>query len=800
MNRGSREKERAVSDRTRSAASHFFCLALGLCLSALSLCADDFATRRNLFLNYYATAVPNTNQCCSGPHRIGRTGFWAAEGRFQTNDLVNGLTFVNFALADASAEDDNAGFSMWPGMDCFLRWNSVFSPALSNQFRAVFTTCTNYNAGVTYNQRMMLATARYLATGLWGTNAFPNNANAQADYGTGDPTGKAYLLNTILRSPRFGIYEHDSTIYEQYTLGPLRTLAEFAPDADVRNKARMAFDWIVAETAGSYFKCHWATASCRTFPTRTQTSYASTSATMMMTWLFFGGPQPNDFLESYPSALYCMTNFPGILPEVEMAGTNRTQPFTHRTTAVRNTGGFDNAYFKTSYITPRYALYSQAECAVVINGDSSLTITNYGTTSLSDPHQMQRWGVVWDDPNQQTKFWITNPHDPTYSYIGTTIYEDTVQHGGTLAGVYNIPTNALKPDWNHNGALSWQGVPSTNWQQLLGQIPASYTAVVNDSANTGRVFLHYTNVLIAFYISRNFTWTSGNTSFTVPANKLGLAVETASPDEYPQSTASARLAAFRNDVLTSSSVNTNLLTNTTPTLTYIDRHGNVLEITYGQGSKTNGQGVDYQQWPAIGNPWMYQPQAGNLFIVGTNRTVTYNFTNWTETTNNQPALTSVSNRTVHAGVALVITNTATDTDAPPQTLALALITSPTGASLATNTGVLLWRPKTSQADTTNLFTVRVADDGSPSLSATQSFFVTVPPLNKPVFSEPTITSGGLALLIQGDAGPDYTVQASTNLMAWEDVFTTNSPPLPFGWTDTNYPALQQRFYRLLLKP
>jgi hypothetical protein len=54
--------------------------------------------------------------------------------------------------------------------------------------------------------------------------------------------------------------------------------------------------------------------------------------------------------------------------------------------------------------------------------------------------------------------------------------------------------------------------------------------------------------------------------------------------------------------------------------------------------------------------------------------------------------------------------------------------------------------------------------------------------------------------VSGDFGPDYIVQASTNLTAWATIFTTNSPVLPFEWTDsvaTNYPA---RFYRVLLGP
>ena len=218
------------------------------------------------------------------------------------------------------------------------------------------------------------------------------------------------------------------------------------------------------------------------------------------------------------------------------------------------------------------------------------------------------------------------------------------------------------------------------------------------------------------------------------------------------------------------------------------------------GAKINGQSVDYQQWPAISNPWMFQSRMGNLFIYGTNRTIVYNFQNWTETTNNRPALVPVSNQTINAGITLLITNIASDMDQPPQILTFGLATAPTNATITTNSGILSWRPTISQVNSTNLFSVTVADNGTPSLSATQNFTVTVNKLNPPVLAAPLLFNGQINFQINGDAGPDYIIQASTNLLAWTNLFLTNSPTLPFYWTDTNAPILQQRFYRLQLEP
>lgn len=1129
----------------------FLCsLAAVVCLGSPRARADDFSSRSAAFLNYYDTAVPNVTETGSGPHRIGRTGFWAAEGRFLTNDLVNGSNYLFAALGDADSEGTDAGFSMWPAMDCYLRWQtnlpSIFTPAIINLFETQLTTNgTNYSSGATANQQMMFATTRYLAGCVWGTNAFPSGSQFQADFGTGDPTGLAYASNTIVNLPFYGLLEHDSLIYEQFTLGPIYTLEQFAPDPVLRNQARIAFDWAVAEMAGHYFYDNWAVASDRTEPYWIQTQPMPTT---MMSYLFFGGPVPSSYLEAYPSALYCLPGFPGILPEAVMAATNRLQSFTSYATAMRNTGGYNNAYFKTTYLTPGYSLYSQVECGVATNSDGSFNLTNYGTVSLSDPHQMQRWGIIWNAPNDQTKFWITNPYNPVYSgsypntYIGTTISEQTVQLDGTLAAVYNIPTNATKADWNHDG------VPMANYQLLEGQIPTNYSAVIDDSATSGRLFLHYTNVLIALYISTNFTWnadTNLTNYFLIPANIAGLAVETASPSEYTQSTAALRLAAFRNDVLTLGNVNTNFLNGPNPEMIYTDRHGNTLQITFGEGAKTNGQTVDYQHWPTICNPWMVQAQLGKLFIFGTNRTLIYNFNNWTETTNNEPTnlttasltatqndsltvdlatrvgdaetpssnllftvanpvngtvtlssdghtaqftpatnftgtaafdftttdygtdprlvlyynfeppdtlasnliadvsgnartagivavgagaaayspsvppalspfsaqslqlvqnngganavslsrqitvgnldmtngswtfatwfnratqtndnfifyvgdskgfggsgdelqlygtgntntvevrhyntngvldvdlvspglastgqwhhvalvfqhvadgtnnlllyldgvsvastnvtwalrqdyplvfgghnstttktyrwfngllddlvlfrgalsaaeiarlaagtvshfggwtvtntisinvlaapdsppvLAPVANQTINAGVTLLITNVATDASQPPPVLTYSLPVAPTNATITGGTGIVCWRPIVAQANSTNPFSVVVADNHTPSLSATQSFFVTVNPLYPPIMTGTIVTNNRLTFEVSGSFGPDYTIQGSTNLSDWANLFVTNSPSPPFNWTDTNPPVHSPQFYRLLLGP
>jgi hypothetical protein len=168
-------------------------------------------------------------------------------------------------------------------------------------------------------------------------------------------------------------------------------------------------------------------------------------------------------------------------------------------------------------------------------------------------------------------------------------------------------------------------------------------------------------------------------------------------------------------------------------------------------------------------------------------------------TNTAPVLSAVSNRTVNVGVSLSITNSVTDTDVPAQTLTFSLPVGPTNATLVSSNGIFNWRPLVTQANTTNPVTVVVTDNGTPGLSATQSFSVVVNPLTVPTVTVPGLMGGQIGFSISGQAGPDYSVQSSSNLTGWNTIFITNSPAMPFTWT-TNASALPQQFYRIKVGP
>ncbi len=102
------------------------------------------------------------------------------------------------------------------------------------------------------------------------------------------------------------------------------------------------------------------------------------------------------------------------------------------------------------------------------------------------------------------------------------------------------------------------------------------------------------------------------------------------------------------------------------------------------------------------------------------------------TRNNAPVLQPISAKVVNEGSLLSFPISASDIDVQPaNTLAFSLVAPPSGASIHPVTGMFSWTPSEAQGGSIYTLTVRVIDDGSPNLSDTKNFSVTVNKVNSP---------------------------------------------------------------------
>ncbi len=167
----------------------------------------------------------------------------------------------------------------------------------------------------------------------------------------------------------------------------------------------------------------------------------------------------------------------------------------------------------------------------------------------------------------------------------------------------------------------------------------------------------------------------------------------------------------------------------------------------------------------------------------------------------KPILAAVSNVTITAGQTLLVTNSVNVTGVPAQTVTWSLVAQPAGASINPTNGLISWRPTIAQSPTTNLFSVVVTDNGTPPMSAAQPVSVLVLSPAMPVFSTLAITGGQFQAIIDGSTGPDYSIYTATNLASgWTLLLKSNSPALPFLFSDPVPANAAQRYYRVLLGP
>ncbi len=92
---------------------------------------------------------------------------------------------------------------------------------------------------------------------------------------------------------------------------------------------------------------------------------------------------------------------------------------------------------------------------------------------------------------------------------------------------------------------------------------------------------------------------------------------------------------------------------------------------------------------------------------------------------------------------------------------------------------------------------------NPAGSVTSSFaMLTIATGNvtPPQISGAGFSGGNFSFSVNGNLGQTYLVQASTNLVNWTTLFTTNPGALPFIWNDIAAANFSKRFYRVQVSP
>jgi hypothetical protein len=94
-----------------------------------------------------------------------------------------------------------------------------------------------------------------------------------------------------------------------------------------------------------------------------------------------------------------------------------------------------------------------------------------------------------------------------------------------------------------------------------------------------------------------------------------------------------------------------------------------------------------------------------------------------------PVLAAIGNQTVDEQNLLTFTATATDADVPADSLTFSLVGAPSGAAIDPLSGVFTWTPTEAQGAANYSFDVVVTDNGTGTLTDTETIEVTVNEVN-----------------------------------------------------------------------
>ena len=536
----------------------------------------------------------------------GVEGFVLAETYFTRGNIALGQSAALNASRALANDRQVDFFDIWPALDCYIRFNQYLDAETKYHIQTNITQCTQYAGTTTSNLKTLGHIIRCLGSEQFGEAAFASNAIWKAN----DPSAYNDLLLLLANDATNGFGEHGSRPYYEVNLLPVLTLAQLTTNAQLANRALMTFQGGLSQNAGCWMRGHLGVSTSRSYPDEeTQTPMGS----MRLLWFYFGGDAPAT-VYTYPAFAAVMNYEP--LPVIQAAGADRSAPYTSR-------GGYFGAQ-QVSFVDRDYVLFSEGP-------------QYYGN------FQVYADGVMWTDPDDShfSFLWLCAPfHDDPAVVSGSwphgmnrALYSEA-QCRDSMLQIYKIDlTSTNSPDY------------------ALCYVPGGYRAAVNDSASTGKVFLHYGTVMIAISSDALFNWDTnsgiyapsqlpvraGDSEFRVTnVTQFAMAIETARPDLYPGATAADQLAAFRADILAHTGLSH--APGSPPTGYYTNRHGDTIQVLLSAQLSpspivVNGQSPDYNNWPLTDNPWIYQPSGGPLSLYDGKQTIVYNFNNWTITTN-----------------------------------------------------------------------------------------------------------------------------------------------------------------------
>lgn len=512
-------------------------------------------------------------------------------------------------------------FKLWPAMDCYVRNKDKLDEKTKADFRKFMTGINYYAYSTTANLSMMMWTARHLGEQEWGADAFVPLVRDTTSHYHSDPDipFRDRLLEKLTDIARTGGPEYASRDYGTGNIAPILTLAELSKDPEIKLRARIAHESILARYAAVWLRGSLILTSRRSYPDMFEDPEGFTS----YLWVFLGG----DLISSDKPITPATPMFNVVGPCLDAAVLGQDVPKLLQDIARDRSQAYE--------ARNRFEEYSSGRQVSWVDADYGVFSESFHT----EPHpfsQTYPFGVRWiqRDAKNHTILWFSVPaldkagyqrisHPHGFNLDAQT----TFQHEGTIFYVINTEPKGKKVEYPYG----------------LCYVPGGTLALVDESRETGRVFLHYPGVLIAISSTKPFAWdrkepvrmpnsatplAADDSEFRIEGPTFAAAIETAPLREFPGASPAERLAAFRKVVIAKSKVE--LLTGETLAVRYTRRDGVVIQRQFAGPASIDGKPVDFDHWPLAASHWVNQATKDSPLVVTDGRTSrTYDFAKWT---------------------------------------------------------------------------------------------------------------------------------------------------------------------------
>jgi len=482
-------------------------------------------------------------------------------------------------------------FFTYPLIGFFLHTRDILPENLTQRIKKTFVSYTAYR-GDTENHWMMYYTALYLASQTW--KAVPGDI-----WYTGKTSkenfreAEGWLNHWIKLTTTLGQGEFDSPRYGSCFLGPAFLLYDFAEDQDMRKKAGMILDLLLADYGIDYLNGLYTGGHSRIIGNQVHDDLSTPMHSFG--YLYFG---QTDFPRRKNMVIFACLSSYRLPPVIYKIATDRKKPYVSRETKrVRNIIRFGTEknppVFKCNYMTERYCLGSlqggilqpiqQHTWDVSYPGGTIFSLHpyfSYKELGMFFPEEIK---ILIEDV-QKSKTTYTNED----KWVASSPFEQTFQYKNTIIVLYTIEEG----EWPcHIDAF----------------FPKNLVKIEREK--NGWIFYEAGEIFIAYYPVKSYEWLEEEINYRLRSynQQNGLILEVDEKNNY-SSFQDFQQRMKRNTVFIDSS-------GTALSVSYTASDGTKLEFTYGGSRKLNGRIMDFKDNGLYDSPFIHSEYGSGVITL-----------------------------------------------------------------------------------------------------------------------------------------------------------------------------------------